>query len=173
MDDSQYYKDPSLQIMDLMKATFGAYYNYYLGGPTVDFPKAAYPVCVVQPIQSSNTTNGAATGQDRVRELIKIIFLEESNDTADASEDKDMTMRLLYNKIQGRDPASGLYSPGTAMFALRTNLTLNSGSTSFQTTLDHDIQIDYDIIPRQDRPTVLEALLTIVTDERITVQNRY
>lgn len=172
-DDSQYYKDPPQQILSLLKDTFGEKYTYFLGGPTFDFPNAAYPVCIVQSVQSANTTSNAATGQDKVRELIHVHFLEQSLDDENAPYDQDTTIRKLYKKIQGRDPATGLYLQGTAMYALRTNLSLKSASTGFPTTIDHDIQIDYDIIPRADKPTIIEALVTIVTDERISVVSRY
>lgn len=172
-DNVAYYKDPPQQILALMKDTFGSRFGaYFLGSPTYDYPDAAFPACVVQSVQSRNTVTNAPTGTDEVSELVHLHFFEQSKDQANASDDVQTAIRVLYEKIQGRDPATGFYLPGTAMYALRTNITLKSGSTGFQTTLDHDIQIDYDIIPRANRPTILEALITIVTRERITVNNR-
>lgn len=172
-NDATYYKDPPQLILNLMKDTFGNRFNhYYLGGPTVNFADAAYPVCIVQSIQSSNTIKGAPTGTDSIGELIHIHFLEQSKDNANSSDEVDTTMRTLYQKIQGRDPANGFYLAGTALFALRSNLTLKSGDTGFQTTIDHDINVDYNIIPRRDRDTIVEAQIAVVTRERVIVPNR-
>lgn len=172
MDDSQYYQDPPLQILKLMKQTFGDENTYYLGSPTYELPEADYPAIIVQSVQSANTTKGAPTGKDVVREIIHLHFFELSKDDVNTPNDQDNTLRRLYKKIQGRDPLTGQYAAGTAMYALRTNLSLQSGNTGFPTTIDHDIDVLYDIIPRADRPSVLQAIVTIATDERVFVLNR-
>ncbi len=169
MDDTQYYLDPPTQIMRLMKKTFGDRYTYYLGSPTFEFAEVAYPVLVVQSVQSANTQKNAPTSTDRVRELIKVYFFEQSKDYVGASEDQQTAIRVPYNSIQGRDPATGRYYAKTAMGALRANLDLGSAATGIQTTIDHDITIDYDIIPRANQPTIVEAIVTVVTDERVIV----
>lgn len=173
MSDPAFYIDPPTQIKNLMKDTFGSRFSsYYLGSPTYNYPEADFPVCVVQHVQSSNTVKNAPTGKDAVGQLIHIHFFEQSKDQAGASDDDETTMRILENKIEGRDPATGWYMAGTAMYALRTNITLRSGLTGFQTVLDHDISTDYDIIPRADQPTIVEALISVVTREHVTVPNR-
>lgn len=171
MAETSFYKDPPRMILDLMKATFGDRIKaYFLGAPSYVFPEAAYPVCVVQSVQSKNTITGAPTGTDSVGELIHIYFMENGADDQGGTDDEDTTMRKLYNKIQGRDPATGYYLAGTALYALRTNISLMNGNVN--TTIDQDVSVDYDVIPRADSPVIMEAIISIVTRERVQVPNR-
>ncbi len=168
MDQTNLYKDPPLLIHELMQVTFGQRFNaYFLGSPT-EIPEAAFPCVVVQSIQSSNTIKGAPTGTDRVGELIHVHFLENQKDNLGASDSVDTTIRKLYNRIQGRDPATGFYLPGTAMYALRTNITLQNAS-GVDTVIDQDITIDYEITPRADHSVITEAIVTVLTTERVRV----
>lgn len=170
MDPSQFYKDPPAMILELMKDTFGDRFSqYYLGSP-IEIPEAAYPCLIVQSIQSSNSISNAPTQTDSVGELIHIHFLENAKDYANISDDTQTVVRKLYQDIQGRDPSSGFYLAGTAMYALRTNISLYNGQVN--TVIDQDIAIDYDILPRGELPTVTQAMITIVTRERVIVPNR-
>lgn len=175
MDNSNYsslYKDPPLLIYNLLKDTYGGTIKaYYLGSPT-EIPEAAYPCIIVQSIQSKNTINGAASQTDNVNELIHIHLLENAKDHYSGELEVDTTLRALYQKIQGRDPATGFYLPGTAMFALRTNISLANTITGVNTVIDQDVNIDYDILPRADQPTILQAMITVLTTERVQIPNR-
>lgn len=168
-NEANFYKDPSLLIYNLLKDTFKDRYSYFLGMP-IEIAQAMYPCIIVQSMQSNNTVTGAPTSTDAVGELIHISFLENTKDDYGVNSDKDTTMRRIYQAIQGRDPATGFYLPGTALFALRTNISLPNGSLN--TIIDHDIQVDYDVLGGQDQPTIAHGMITVVTRERIIVPNR-
>lgn len=169
MDQTEYIKDPPALILDLMKTTFADRFQaYFLGSPTM-IAEAAYPCCIVQFQKSTNSVTGAPTGHDSVSELITIHFLENSKDQAGASDEEDTTIRKIYDYVQGRDPTTGWYRPDTAMYALRTNLDLKTSSTGYRNVIDHDIDTNYDVVPRGELPTIVEAVITIVARERIPV----
>lgn len=171
MDPTTLIKDPPALVLDLMKATFGDYFNdYFLGSPTV-LGESAYPCLIVQFQSSNNSVTGAPTGHDTVGEKITIHFLENSKDDANASDETETTIRRMYQYVQGRDPATGWYKNGSALYALRMNLDLTTGSaTGYRNVIDHDIDTNYDVIPRTNQPTIVEAVITIVTRERIPVE---
>lgn len=169
MDQTEFIKDPPALLIDLMRKTFGDRFNaYFLGSPTM-IPEGAYPCCIVQFQTSTNSVTGAPTGHDSVSELITIHFLENSKDSADATDAEETSIRKIYDYVQGRDPSSGWYRPDTALYALRTNLDLTTSATGYRNVIDHDIDTNYNVTPRQDMPTIIEAVITIVTRERIPV----
>lgn len=163
-DNTRYYKDPPKLIYELMQDTFRDRFTYFLGSP-LNLAAQAYPCIVIQPVKANNTVDGAPTGQDSVAEQINIhiLYLETMN--AATQGNADTTMRKLYNIVQGRDPATGFYMSGTVLYALRTNIDLGT------TILDHDIDIDYTVSPDADK-AVIEAIVGVVTRERVSVPNR-
>lgn len=169
MDPTENIKDPPALLLDLMRDTFQDRFKaYFLGSPTM-IAEAAYPCCIVQFQTSSNTVTNAPTGTDMVGELITIHFLENSKDTAGASDSEETSIRKLYNTIQGRDPSTGWYRADTALYALRTHLDLNTRTTGYRNVIDHDIETNYQVVPRKDQDTIIEAVITVVTRERIPV----
>lgn len=168
-DTTTYYKDPSKLIYELMQDTFGLdKFTYFLGSP-MNIAQDAYPICAVQSLASNNTVKGAPTGYDIVREQINIHFIKLDNGQTYADDSQDTTFRELYDQIQGRDPATGFYMTGTVMYALRTNLELTNMDTSLPTVIDHDIDINYDVARNPNEPTQIQAIITIVTEERVRV----
>lgn len=172
MNPDNYYKDPPRLIYELMKKTFGSAFNeYYLESPTMIY-EAAYPCLIVESASSSNTIQDAPTSTDNVREEINIYLLLNSKDDINASGSEDTTKRKLYQLVQGRNPDTGFYLPNTVMYALRTNISLYNSATANPTTIDQDVDINYDVQPRGDQPTLLSAIVTITTKERVIVQAR-
>ena len=168
-NETNLIKDPPALILDLMRATFGDRFNaYFLGSPTM-IPEATYPCCIVQFQTSNNTVTGAPTGHDSVSELITIHFLENSKDNENATDSEDTSIRKIYDYVQGRDPSTGWYRSDTALYALRTNLDLTTRATGYRNVIDHDIDTNYNVTPRQSMPTIIEAVITVVTRERIPV----
>ena len=166
------YKDAALLIYELMQDTFGEEYSYFLGSPVM-LAQSAYPCIVIQSISSNNTVQNAPTGHDVVSEQINIHILMSEMSVEQADDSIETTMRTLYNIVQGRDSTTGFYQSGTAMFALRTNLEFTNPITKLPTVVDHDIDINYDVTPTPGKPTIIEAILTLVTRERMPVPNRY
>jgi hypothetical protein len=167
MDDTTtYYKDPPKLICELMEDTFGdKFRGYYLGSP-LRLPETGYPCIVVQAISANNSISRAATGQDFVTEQINIHFLYNADTDAQARDTQDTTVRRLYQQVQGRDPDTGFYMTGSAMHALRSNLDLGG------TVINHDIDINYDVTREPGLPTIVEGIITLVTEERVAVPDR-
>lgn len=170
-DTTRYYKDPAKLIYELMQDTFkDRIRTYFLGSP-VSIAQSAYPCIVVQPMSSDNTIQGAPTGTDIVNEEINIhiLFLEQMTATSQGT--TDTVMRRLYTMVEGRDPATGFYMTGTVKYALRSNLELYNPTSQLPTTIDHDIHTDYAVTPDADK-AVLEAIITIKTEERVRVPDQ-
>jgi hypothetical protein len=170
MDQTQYYKDPPLLIFELMKRTFGDQFSYYLGAPNVAFPADGYPLIVVQSLESRSNITNAPTGTDSVQERIGIFFMLNMMDDLSASSTEQLTMRRLYNYIEGRDPATGFYKVGTAKNALRSNLDLSNPDTGNPTTINNDISVTYNPPgDNPDMPSIVSAALEVITVERVQV----
>lgn len=170
-DTTRYYKDPAKLIFELMQDTFRDRINtYFLGSPAA-LAASAYPCIVVQQISGNNTVQNAATGQDYVTSLINIHIMFVETMSAVSQGTTDTTMRKLDNYVQGRDPATGFYMNGTVLHALRTNLEIYNPTTNLPTTIDHDIDINFDVTPTADK-AIMEAIITVKTVERISVPDR-
>lgn len=165
IDDTNYYMPAQGRLLQLMRDTFGEKFNvYYDGMPDNAPPESAYPCCVVH--KQAGTVQAGATGQDAMRSQINIHFLLNGSDTVNASGDVNLTKKKLENMIEARDPATGQWRTGTAMYALATQLTL--GSTTVE--LDRDFQ--YDMTYRQELPTIVECVIQIIAVEKIPVPVR-
>jgi hypothetical protein len=162
MNESQYYPDATQRIRDLMRDTFGDYFNvYYLGMPNELIPEAAYPCCIVH--KPKGNIRLGATGQDKSASEIQIHFLLNKSDAVNASGDTDVTMRKLQLMVEGRDPTTGSWSKGTALDALRTHLTLGN------TNINLDADIEYEVIPTDGDTNISQATIGILTSEIISV----
>lgn len=171
MDQQNFYKDGSLLMLELLKATFGnRFKEYFLGAPTL-IPASAYPCVIVQTTDSQVSQKRSATGMDKLNETIQILFYESSINDDEASVNQDSTARRMYQYIQGRDPQTGFFADGTAMYALRTNLTLPNNA--MPTQIDSDIAVQYDADVDNNNGTVfMIAQLTVNTESNIFIQAR-
>lgn len=163
-DNTHYYKDPPKLIYELMQDTLGDRYEYFLGIP-LNLDPSAYPCVVVQSTANNNTVTNAPTGTDVVSESINIHLLVLDSTNAAASGTQNTALRGLYQAVQGRDPATGFYMTGTVLYALRTNIDLGTA------IIDHDIDVNYAVTEQADR-NIIEAIVTVVTREYVSVPNR-
>lgn len=170
MDEVKYFKDPPQLIMDLMKTTFKGNFTYFLESPTELIAEAAYPALIVESATSNNTLQGAPTGTDIVSEQINIHVIFSSKDDANATDDKEVTKRRLYQLIQGRNRETGYYLPNTILYALRTNISLFNNEQP--TVIDSEIDVNYSVAPREDNPALVAATVSIVTKEQVQIQVR-
>ena len=167
MNDSeaQYYMDGVARLADLMKDTYkDQLKEYYVGLPEFEPPAAAYPCCIVHKI--AGKIGSERTGEDYMMSQINIHILFSSSADTKNPQPGDVTMRKLQLFVEGRDPDSRQWKAGTALHALRTNLSL---SDDMSLTLDEDIQYD---ATTYDSVTIKEAIIQVIVKERVSVPRR-
>lgn len=158
------YRSPFDSIMELMRDTFGESFNAYYEGDPIQIPKANLP-CIIMEMQAGRTQLDA-TSTDRIQNQINIRLVFNKEDDYNASDTKDLTERKLRILVEGRDPSSGQYLPNSVVGALRTHLTLSSS------TIENDIDWQYDLQPRTADLTTSEALVQVLAIQRVIVNNR-
>jgi hypothetical protein len=167
--ESEYYSDATSRVLQLLKDTFGeSKFNWFDGVPTEDLPEGAFPCVIVHKLAS--TVELGATGQDKMRSQINVHFLLNEADDVNAltasGDQGNLTQKKLRQMIEGRDPATGQWKQGTALWALRTKIRLEG------TTVELNADVQYDATPRPDLPTINEAIIQVIATELISVPLR-
>lgn len=163
-DQTDYFRDGVTRILDLMRDTFSDRITNYFNGDPEFIGKSYYP-CICVSLPQTEITPGA-TGQDNVAEKVMIKLVFNKLDDANADPNTDLTELKLRRMVQGQDPATGQWLPGTLMYALRTNLTLGN------VNLNEDVQIAYDVNLRPDDTITQEAWVTVNTNRKALVPAR-
>lgn len=158
------FKSPFDRIMKLMKDTFGDSFNAYYEGDPIDIPKANLPCMIIE--TQSGRTELDATSTDRVQSQINIRIVFNKADDFGASDTQDLTEKKLRILVEGCDPTTGQYLANSVVGVLRNNLTLGSS------TIENDIDWEYDLQPRTEDLTTSEALVQVVAIRRVIVNNR-
>lgn len=172
MADQQLYPDAAQRIMAVIKNVCGvSAFTYFLGLPdNLVIPKAAFPVVIVDKV--TGTYKVGPTDADDITEVVYVRLMLDI-DTGLGSPDSDNTVkRQLQTLVEGRNPTTGYLLPNTLMFALRTNLTLNSASVPGINTINNEINISYNEGHYKDMPETREAILEITIYERQRIPNR-
>lgn len=165
MSDSGYLPDASTRLIRLMKQTFGDRFREYFDGiPNEELPEGAFPCVIVHKVTGS--VESGATGTDVMRSQINIHFLLNQADDVNASGSQDVTLKRLRQMIEGRSDETRSWQPGTALHALRSNITLE------ELTLELDTDVQYDVTPRFELPSITEATIQIITREFVPVGAR-
>jgi hypothetical protein len=164
MDEPQIRLDGAQTIRNLLLSTFGSVFTtYYIGAPG-EIPEAALPCVIIQRVHTSY--RAGATMTDDVTEDIMVHILDNGKNSWGAPDDDDTAMRKLQNLVEGRDPVTGAPLKTSIIYALRQNITFTS------TIIDNDIDVNYDVTTRPDAPTLVEAIITVKTVERVFLPNR-
>lgn len=164
MNEYGEYKDVMTRLRDLMVATYGDFMKAYFMGVPSGIYVSMLP-CVTIHKMSGNIRNGA-TGTDSVGEQFVISISMNRLNAQSNDPETDTAFRELYRIVEGRDPATGYYKPNTAVYALRTNMTLGTA------VIDNDIDIDYPEAITSEDGVIVEADITIVVREMVAVPNR-
>lgn len=165
MDESQVKLDGAQTIRNLLFSSFGNLFNsYFIGAPDL-IPEAAFPCVVIQRVHTSY--RAGATMTDEVTEDIMVHVLANGKIGWGTPDDDDTAMRVLQNLVEGRDPVTGYLLSTSVIGTLRKNITFGS------TIIDNEIEVNYDVTPRPDgQSTIVEAVLTVKTTERVFLPNR-
>jgi len=164
MDGQNVYLDGAQRLKNVVEGVFGQLFKaYFIGSPDV-IPEAALPAVVFQKVSGKVTLGPTMT--DELTETVMAHFLVNGKDGFGTPDDDNTVMRQLFTLIEGRDPATGQYLPTSLMYAIRQNLTLD------ETVITHEETINYDVTPRVDQPTIVEAIVTVAIQERVLVPNR-
>ena len=165
MDLGDAYLDGAQRLKNAIEKQFGSLFNaYFVGAPVDVIPDAAMPAIVFQKV--SGKVVASATGTDDLTEVIMVHLLVNGKDGFGTPDDDNNVMRQLFTLVEGRDPDTANYMPTTIMGVIRQNFTLD------ETVINHDEQVNYDVTPRQDQPTVVECIITVTMYERVLVGNR-
>lgn len=164
MNNSEKYPDIVDRLMKLIKANFGGFFKQYYEGDPIEIPKANYPCVIIEKV-GSNVSLGA-TGQDVLVSQYNIRFLLDKSDDFNASDTKDLTEKKLRELVEARDPQTGLYLENSLLYVLRTNITIG------QVNVATDVDIRYDLQPRPNQVVTSEALVSIVTNEKVLLPRR-
>jgi hypothetical protein len=168
-DQQQYFKDAVTLITELLQNTLGSQITTYYEGAPQEMPaEAAFPICSVYKVSGRNTV-GPTTGDD-VTEEIMVVIMTNRLIWEGGPNTIDTPMRHLQRLVEGRDPNQpaqyGTYLPNTVLGALRKNLTLGTY------TLDSDVAINYDSMPRASAPAIAECDIKVTLNEVVHVPNR-
>lgn len=174
-DNQVLYPDAAQRIMSLMKATFGTdgklFQAYFLGLPdNFTPPQDAFPMMIVD--KYNGTYKVGPTTADDITEDVYIHILVDTKTGFGSPETDNTIKRQLQTLVEGRDPTTGYLMTNTLMYALRTNLTLNSQVVPGLVTINQDVQVSYDAPPRPNLPETREAVITVSITERQVVLNR-
>ena len=167
INEANIYKDVSKRLYDMMTERFKSEFKmFYLGAPSFLPPEEYLPCMVIH--KASNDVSVEATGMDQMVEtiLINLIYSEKADFNNPDSQFQDTTLRKVHNLVEARDPDTNEWLTGTIMDAVRTNFTLESS------TLGNTVAIDYDVTPRPDAPTILEAVISLTVTSLVEVPGR-
>lgn len=167
MDNSAVYQGVSRKIMQLMRDTFqDRFVIYYLGMLSDLPPEDGMPCLVVY--KPHNDVDVEATGLDQIQERVAInIILNEKDDLGNPSNEiQNTTQQKLEDLVEGRDPITGEWLPGTVMGAVRTHFTLD------ESTLGNKVSIDYATTPRPDLPSIVEVVIDLTVTSTVEVPDR-
>lgn len=164
MENTPVYKDVISRLKDLMKETFGDYFKNYYEGDPIQIPKANLPCVIIE--KTRGDAKLSATGTDDLGSQINIrLILDKASDYG-ADDSTDTTETKLRLLMEGRDPQTGSYLPNSVFGAVRTRITLGGSS------LSTDSDVTYVLQPRPGKIVTSEALMQIVTRERVFVPDR-
>lgn len=165
MDLGEAYLDGAQRLKNAIEGKFGKLFNaYFIGSPADIIPDAAMPAIVFQKVRG--TVKISATQTDDLTEVVLVHLLVNGKDGFGSPDDDNTVMRQLQTLVEGRDPNTQDYLPTSIMGVIRTNLTIG------ETIINHDEEINYDVTPRPNQPTVVEAIITVTIYERVLVANR-
>jgi hypothetical protein len=153
------------RLINAMKANFGDLFVAYFNGAPELIAESALPCLIVQPLSGKGSVG--ATMTDDVTQQTMIHILANGKDGFGSSDDNDSIMHYIEKLVQGVDPVTGEYSQNSVLHVLRQNITLNT------TIIDSDVAWDYNVTPRTDQPSIMEAIVTVTTTERAYLANRY
>jgi hypothetical protein len=168
-DNQLLYPDAAQRVMALMKSTFGAegqiFNAYFLGLPDdVVIPQDAFPCVIVDKVVG--TYNVGATGTDDITEDVYIHIMVDVKTGFGRPDTDNFVKRQLQTLVEGRDPSTGALLPNTVMYAVRKNLTLNSGTAVDLPTINNEVHISYDSPKRPEMPETRECVITMTVTER-------
>jgi hypothetical protein len=164
MEKTGVYLDGAQRLKNIIHEQFGnLFHAYFVGTPEV-IPEAAMPCVVLQKV--SGSVSAGATMTDDLQETVMVHLLVNGKDGFGSPDSDDTVMRQLFTLVEGRDPTSGQYLKTSVLYAIRHNLTLD------ETVINHNEDINYDVTPRSDQPTVNECVVTVSIHERVLVPNR-
>jgi hypothetical protein len=164
MDSAERYDDIVTRLKTLMKDTFGDYFNNYYEGDPIQIPKSNLPCVIIEKLRGD--VKISATGTDDFGSQLNIRLVLDKADDFGIDDSVDTTERKLRLLVEGRDPVTGNYLPNTVLGALRTKITLGGNALSNQSDISYDLQ------PRPGKIVTSEALVQIVTRERVFVPDR-
>lgn len=165
MDEyTEVHDDVVSRVKTLMKTTFGDYFKNYYEGDPIEIPKANLPCMIIEKVTGNIDVD--ATGTDSFGTQLNIRLLLDKADDYGVSDDVDMTELKLRRLVEARHVTTGEFLPKTVLGVMRTNITMGSSVLSNQTDIGYDLQ------PRRGGVVTSEALVQIVTRERINVPNR-
>ena len=168
-DDQQLYPDAAQRIMTLMKNAFGpegeVFNAYFLGLPNDTLiAEDAFPCMIVDKVVGTYKVGPTMT--DDITEDVYIHIMVDVKTGFGRPEADNPVKRQLQTLVEGRDPSTGSLLPGTVMYAVRKNLTLNSPTAANLPTINNEVHISYDAPKRPDMPETREAIITITVSER-------
>lgn len=171
MDGQTSYPDAAQRIMNIVQATCGTRFTYFLGLPDqAIFPEDAFPVIVVD--KTVGTFEVGPTTADDITEAVYIHLILDLKTGMGGPDTVNTVKRQLQLFVEGRDPATGYLATNTIMYALRSNLTLNSAPVPGQVTINNNIRVAYDKGEYKDMPETREAVIEVTVYERLMIPDR-
>lgn len=138
-----YFIDAVAKILELLKLNFGEEFKSFYNGDPLLIGESSLPAISVSKISGTNTLG--PTGFDEVTEVIMIKLITNKKEDYGASDDVDLTDNKIRNWMEGLDQITGLYVDQCVMSIVRTNITIS------QTVLDHDEEVAYGVVPRDQK----------------------
>jgi hypothetical protein len=169
-DQQQYYKDAVTLVLELLQNTLGDQITTYYEGAPQEMPgEGAFPILAVYKT-TGDITVGATTGDDVIEDIMIVVMTNRLIYAGAPNTTVDTPMRHLQRLVEGRDPTApayyGRYLPKTVIGALRQNLTLGTYS------IDTDVHVAYDSIPRGKELAIAECDIKLKLTEAVQVLNR-
>lgn len=164
MDEQIAEIDSAQQLMDLCKAQFKDTFNAYFIGIPDALPQGAMPCLIIQKLREKIIAG--PTMADDVLASISVTLLVDGKEGFGSTDDDDTVMRKLQNLVEAKDPTTHTYFATSLMGIVRKSITLKNH------VLDNEVEINYDVTPRPNQPSIMEASIIITTKERIYVVNR-
>lgn len=160
--DVVYYDDNATRLLNLMRDTFGDQFRGYFDGDAE--PSEEWLPCImVSKVRTS--ADISATGTDDLTEEIQIILCRNIKDDIGADPSRNLTEYTLRKQVEGQDPTTKYYMPGTVLYALRTNITLSDSTIQNITSIDYTQNYRGNIAVR-------EAYITVTTVRKVIVLPR-
>lgn len=164
MDNLPVHADVITRITQLLRDQYGSDFHQYYEGDPLQIPKANLPCVIVEKVAGSISLG--ATGTDVFESQINIRLVLDKAADIGASDNVDLTERKLRRMVEARDEQTGEYLPGTVLNLLRTKITLGNA------VIGKSLDVQYDLQPRTGDLITSEALVSILTTERVAVPNR-